>query len=77
MALYKEPNYLERSTDKAFDSLHQPGGKTPHSGIYRCENCGDEIASNEGNPLPPQNHKQHQPSRGAILWRMILYAVQK
>ena len=77
MALYKDSSYLGISSDVAFDTLHQPGSTTPHSGIYRCENCGDEVASNAGNPLPPQNHRQHNPAKGAIRWRMILYAVQK
>jgi hypothetical protein len=77
MALYKNAAYLTQDNHAAFDTLHQPGATTPHSGIYRCENCEDEVASNQGNPLPPQNHKQHQPGNGAIRWRLILYAVQK
>jgi len=77
MALYKYSQFLKTSTDQAFDTLHNPGTETPHSGIYRCENCGDEIAANAGNPLPPQNHSQHDPSKGAIVWRMTVYAVQR
>ena len=77
MALYKDGKYLAKSEDQAFDSLHRPGETTPYSGIYRCETCGDEVASNAGNPLPPQNHHQHNPASGQILWRMIVYAVQK
>lgn len=77
MALYKNAQYLGQSTDGAFDALHNPGAATPHSGIYRCENCGDEVASNAGNPLPPQNHRQHNPNQGAIRWRMIVYAQTK
>jgi hypothetical protein len=77
MALYKDQKYLQTSDSDAFDNLHQPGDKTPHSGIYRCVNCGDEVASNAGNPLPPQNHKQHNPLNGAIRWKLIVYAVQQ
>jgi hypothetical protein len=77
MALYKYTQYLGTSTDAAFDVLYKPGATTPHSGIYRCEGCGHEIASNGGNPLPPQNHHQHNASQGTILWRMAVYAQGK
>ena len=77
MALYKNEAYLAKSNDAAFDVIHTPGSATPHSGIYRCEGCGHEVASNERNPLPPQNHHQHSVSQGAIRWRMIVYSVSK
>lgn len=74
MALYKNAGYLSTSTDAAFDQIYSPGDNTPHSGIYRCEGCGREIASNAGNPLPSQNSSQHSSSQGKIRWRMIVYA---
>jgi hypothetical protein len=74
MALYKDSRYVSTSTDAAFDTSHKPGASTPHSGIYRCGGCGHEVASNAGNPLPPQNHHQHSTSQGAISWRMLVYA---
>jgi ribosomal protein L37AE/L43A len=74
MALYKNGTYLQQSTHAAFDTIHNPGASTPHSGIYRCEGCGHEIASNANNPLPPQNHHQHSTSQGSIRWRLIVYA---
>jgi len=74
MALYKNSSYLASSNDAAFDVIHTPGTSTPHSGIYRCEGCGSEIASNAGNPLPPQNHHQHSQAQGTIRWRLIVYA---
>jgi hypothetical protein len=77
MALYKYSQFVGMSDSAAFDTLHKPGATTPHSGIYRCEGCGHEIASNGGNPLPPQNHHQHTTSQGAIQWRMTVYAVTK
>ena len=77
MALYKDIRYLTVNSDAAFDAIHSPGASTPHSGIYRCEGCGHEIASNAGNPLPPQNHHQHATGRGTIRWRMIVYAETK
>jgi len=72
--LYKNLNYLSQSSSSSFDDIHKPGDNTPHSGIYRCEGCGTGIASNAGNPLPPQNHHQHTTQQGAIRWRMIVWA---
>jgi hypothetical protein len=77
MALYKYQNYLVNSPSEAFDSLYGPGLQVPNSGIYRCEGCGDEIAANKGDPLPPQNHHQHALSQGAIRWRMIVFSQSK
>lgn len=77
MALYKHQQFLATSAHNAFDQLHSPGATCPHSGIYRCESCGDEIASNKDNPFPPQNHHQHSPGQGPIRWRLIVFSVQK
>jgi hypothetical protein len=74
MALYKYAQFLKTSDHSSFDDILNPGASTPHSGIYRCEGCGHEVASNAGNPLPPQNHHQHNTSQGAIRWRMAVYA---
>lgn len=76
MAQYKYEKYLNQSNNTAYDSLHKPGENCPNSGIYRCESCGDEIASNKGNPFPPQNHHQHPPGKGGIQWRLIVFAQQ-
>ena len=77
MALYKYPQNLSQTSDEAFDKVYTPGSSTPHSGIYRCEGCGDEIAANQGNPLPPQNHHQHSVYQGNIRWRLTVYAQTK
>lgn len=74
VALYKYAQFLVHSNDNAFDTIWKPGEATPHSGIFRCEGCGREVASNGGNPLPPQSHHQHTPAQGAIRWRMVVYA---
>ena len=74
MALYKYSAVVQQSSDAAFDKIAGPGAATPHSGIYRCEGCGKEIAANEGNPLPPQNHHQHSSAQGSIRWRLTVYA---
>lgn len=77
MALYKNANYLQQNSDKAFDVDHEPGAVPPHSGIYRCMGCGREIVAEEDRRFPPQNHHQHTNSQGAIRWRMIVYADHK
>lgn len=77
MALYKQEQYLTKSNDVAFDSKYSPGTAAPHPGIYRCTSCGDEIAIAGGHILPPQNHKQHNPSNGAVHWQLLVYPVQK
>lgn len=74
MALYKYSQFVVSSDHQAFDAIHGPGAKTPYSGIYRCEGCSKEIASNAGNPLPPQNHHQHNSAQGSIRWRLVVYA---
>lgn len=74
MALYKYSKYLKESDAAEFDEEHSPGVAAPHSGIYRCKGCNREVASNEDEPLPPQNHHQHNTSQGRIRWQLIVYA---
>lgn len=76
MATYKYKNYVNQSDHAEFDNLHTPGEIAYNSGIYRCEGCGDEIAANKDNPLPPQNHHQHSTSQGKIRWKLTVFAVQ-
>ena len=35
--------------------------------------CGGEVASNFNEPLPPQNHHQHNQSQGKIRRRLIVH----
>lgn len=72
MALYKYANELTKTDSSEFDVTYKPGAATPHSGIYVCVNCRDEIAANKGNPLPPQNHRQHKTSIPPIEWQLLL-----
>jgi hypothetical protein len=72
MANYKYLKFLSQSDHKAFDEIHHPGQHTPHSGIYRCEGCGENEVSTYGHPLPPQNHHQHTAAQGTIRWRLIV-----
>jgi len=77
MALYNDTDVLQFSASQDFHKIHAPGQPVPHSGIYRCEGCGWEIAAKQNEPLPAQNHHQHQAWAGAIRWRMVVYAVHK
>lgn len=77
MAMYKYAKYLNQGDHSEFDTLYKPGDITPNSGIYRCEGCGDEIASNKGNPLPPQNHHQHSNVTVPIRWKLIVFSQSK
>ena len=74
MALYKDPKYLGQNGSDIFDGIHHPGQPAPRSGVYRCEGCAKEEASNEGQPLPPQNHHQHSQGQGSVRWRLIVFA---
>lgn len=72
MAIYKYGQYLAQNNSAAFDAVTHPANKTPYSGIYRCEGCGQNIASVEGHTMPPQNHHQHTGAQGAIRWKLIV-----
>jgi hypothetical protein len=72
MAYYKYSAFLTASNHELFDQLMSPGTTAPHSGIYRCEGCGQEGACNYSTPLPPQNHHQHSPAQGSIRWRLVV-----
>lgn len=72
MALYKDANKLSKSTHGNFDRIWKPGETPPDNGIYECQGCGDEIASNKGVKLPSQNHRQHSPQQGDIRWKLIV-----
>ncbi|PYL04035.1 MAG: hypothetical protein DME32_02645 [Verrucomicrobia bacterium] len=74
MAIYKYVGFIGKFDLTAFDQLHDPGDRTPFSGIYRCEACGHEDACNTGDPLPPENHAQHNPNQGAVKWRLTVFA---
>ncbi|SPB17610.1 hypothetical protein NOV72_04814 [Caballeronia novacaledonica] len=71
MANYKYGKFLNQSDNAAFDRVTDPGHEAPHSGIYRCEGCGENIVSTYGHRLPPQNHHQHNQAQGSIRWRLI------
>lgn len=72
MALYQNGNELTHEIAAKFDAVYTPGTSAPYSGIYICTNCRDEAACNHGDPLPPQNHRQHSTAKGAIRWQLLV-----
>lgn len=76
MAQYKYGQHLNKSENEAYDKKHSPGTVVANSGIYRCAGCGDEIAANKDNPLPPQNHHQHK-DQSKIEWQLLVWAQQQ
>ena len=77
MALFKYGRFLSNSDDAALEGTFAPGSVASRPGIYRCVNCGDEIAIAGGHSLPPQNHRQHSPERGPIAWQAVVLALQQ
>ena len=74
MALYCNSDHVTKVGEQdAFKSVSQPGHKVPHSGIYRCVNCGHEDVCNKGYPFPPQNRHQHK-SAQPIGWKLLVFA---
>lgn len=73
MALYQSSQFLTVWTDAEFDRLHHPRTPAPHSGIYRCAGCGFEIATPEGQLLPPIHAHPHRLGTQEV-WQMIVYA---
>lgn len=75
MALYVDAVKVKKvNQQKAFEAIYAIGTKVPHSGIYKCINCGSEIAANAGDPFPPQNKAQHKEHEGKIEWQLLVYA---
>ena len=72
MAQYQDIDKLRKTRDPLFDQPSLPGEPVQHSGIYRCRGCGREIAANEEDPFPPQNHHQHTLEQGDILWQLVV-----
>ncbi len=74
MAIYQDASVVRKGSGAAFENTYKPGTACPHSGIYRCQSCGHEVASNKRQPLPPQHEKPHT---GAIIWKLVVYAEHK
>lgn len=65
-------NSMRTSSSDAFNSVYNTGAEITHSGIYRCNKCGREIAMNKHeNTLPP-----HYPNDtcSSPKWQLHIYA---
>jgi hypothetical protein len=58
---------------EVFDEEYAPGARAPHSGVFACKNCGHAITHVSGDVLPSENHHQHDPSLGPIVWKIIVW----
>lgn len=77
MAQYKYGQHLTHKDHVAYDTKCAPGTTAANAGIYRCAVCGDEIGIAKGHTLPPQNHHQHAPGLGPIVWQLLVFAQSK
>lgn len=77
MALYVDEAVVRKvKPQEAFEKIWKPGETPVHAGIYRCQGCDDEIASNKGIQLPTQNHRQHNALQGPIRWKLLVATQQ-
>lgn len=74
MAVYKQLDFLTRSTHLAFDAITPSGKVTPYSGIFRCVACGREIAAPGGSVLPGDEHHAHADLHAPVEWLLIVAA---
>jgi hypothetical protein len=70
--MYKNKDFIQISSDPAFDVIHSVGTLASHPGIYRCEGCGHEISIAMGHTLPAQNHHQHTSAQGSVRWQLTI-----
>lgn len=77
MALYRNAQLVVKADPHAaWEKVWKPGETPDHAGIYRCQGCGDEIASNKSVQLPTQNHRQHSPNQGLVRWQLLVATQQ-
>lgn len=77
MAFFVDGNAVSQITyTEPFEVEYKPGDIGLLSGIYHCTGCGDEIAHNGGNTLPPQNRHQHASVR-PIRWKLLVMSISK
>jgi len=75
MAWYRDEDRVQRAKNQTWwNEEHKPGEKVGMSGIYRCTGCDKEVASNRGDPFPPQNHHQHEDEELPIRWQLLVRA---
>ena len=74
MARFKYGHMLMLSDGNVFDRHYSPGQRTTRPGIYRCTNCGWEIAARTDDELPAEDHSLHPDESRPIRWRLLVQA---
>ena len=74
MAWYKDDTHVKVFEGNVFDTDHRPATHAPMAGIYRCTGCGREVAVDSQQPLPDESHHHHSMNKGAVRWRLIVFA---
>jgi hypothetical protein len=80
MPYFRSPFSYQQSLSSVFEQELKPGALAPQSGIYRCDNCGFEIAVAAGSGLPLKTmcaaHGDRWNSKdGVVLWRLVAAAI--
>ena len=74
VAQYKYAYFLIRSPNTRFDHVYPAGGVAAHTGIYRCDGCGAEVAAKAREPLPAIDDHDHDSEGGGTRWRLTVAA---
>lgn len=62
----------DEKSKTAFNEVHEVGSKIVHSGLYKCKNCGREIASNKHEGTLPPHYKNDECKKAQ--WQLFVYA---
>jgi hypothetical protein len=72
MATYKHRDFLIENQNEIFDGVYEQGTIIFHSGIYRCLECGAEIAIAERKIFPLCGHHLPRDGQPHALWRLLV-----
>ena len=62
----------DEQSKKAFHQIYEVGSKITNSGIYKCKNCGREIASNKHEGTLPPHYTNDDCNEAQ--WQLFVYA---
>ena len=72
MALFKHSSRVRLTESLAFDRVFRAGNNAPYEGMYRCTNCGLEIISKSGSPLPNLKQREHRAWCTSVQWQLLV-----
>lgn len=80
MPYFRSPFSYQQSLSPAFDQELKPGAFASQSGIYRCDNCGFEIAVAAAGQLPlnimcAEPGERWLSKNGMVVWRLVAVAI--